>query len=158
MSKLKQLPQLTLALLKPDIVVNPTIRNQILHKIQSHPHSFTIVEQKDILWKLAQAKAFYKAHEGRFFFERLCGFMTSGKFTALILAREDAIHYWRQLIGPTHPCRARVVAPGTLRATYGLTDTRNSFHGSDSDDTAKREIKLFFPDFDIDEWRRNQNS
>ncbi|KAI8078289.1 kinase-like domain-containing protein, partial [Gilbertella persicaria] len=66
----------------------------------------------------------------KFFYHRLCGYMTSGPFTAMILASPNAIQDWRALIGPTHPVRARVNQPNTLRAHYGLTDTRNSFHGS----------------------------
>ncbi|KAG0170563.1 Nucleoside diphosphate kinase 6 [Apophysomyces sp. BC1015] len=83
--------------------------------------------------------------------------MTSGPFEALILCSPNAIKEWRALIGPTHPCRARINQPNTLRALYGLTDTRNSFHGSDSDETARREIEFFFPQFDISAWSEKQN-
>ncbi|CAO3595083.1 unnamed protein product [Absidia cylindrospora] len=76
--------------------------------------------------------------------------MTSGPFQAYILSSSDAIKKWRSLIGPTHPVRARIHQPDTLRALYGLTDTRNSFHGSDSDHNARQEIQFFFPDFDMD--------
>ncbi|KAI9595920.1 nucleoside diphosphate kinase [Syncephalis fuscata] len=69
----------------------------------------------------------------------------------MVLGGEQAIARWRALIGPTHPIRARVNAPTTLRAIYGLTDTRNSFHGSDSVETAIKEIKFFFPELDINQ-------
>ncbi|CAO3640138.1 unnamed protein product [Mucor fragilis] len=147
MSTLKQLlkdkPQITLALLKPDICANAALPPKIRKAIQAK--NLEIVQERDVLWTEQQAGEFYAEHKGKFFYHRLCGYMTSGPFKAMILASPSAIKDWRALIGPTHPVRARVNQPDTLRALYGLTDTRNSFHGSDSDDSAKQEIKFFFP-------------
>ncbi|KAL1919488.1 uncharacterized protein VTP21DRAFT_2181 [Calcarisporiella thermophila] len=137
--------QLTLALLKPDLCAWPQGVSRVLTAI--HQNGFEIVRERDVLWRQNDAEQFYAAHKGRFFYERLCGYMTSGPFKALILQRENAIAEWRKLIGPTHPVRARLNSPDTLRALYGLTDTRNSFHGSDSEETARHEIMFFFPDF-----------
>jgi nucleoside-diphosphate kinase len=78
--------------------------------------------------------------------------MSSGDFIALILARRDAIGKWRELIGPTRVYRTKVEAPNTIRGLYGLTDTRNSVHGSDSLENAIKEIEFIFTDFDYHQW------
>ena len=75
------------------------------------------------------ASAFYAAHAGRFYFPRLVSHATSGPSVALALAGPDAIARWRALIGPTHVYKAQWERPETLRARYGLSDTRNGFHG-----------------------------
>ncbi|CAG8509654.1 8457_t:CDS:2 [Diversispora eburnea] len=137
--------QLSLALLKPDLCANPAIIHKLFELFRKD--QFEIVKERKILWSKSQAEQFYFEHRNRFFYERLCGYMASGPFVALIISKPNAIKDWRDLIGPTHPCRARINASNTLRSLYGLTDTRNSFHGSDSEETAKREIKFFFPDF-----------
>ncbi|KAF7730561.1 Nucleoside diphosphate kinase 6 [Apophysomyces ossiformis] len=147
--------QLTLALLKPDICANPALPQKIYEAIRKR--EIDIIQRRDVLWTETEAGAFYAEHKGKFFFERLCGYMTSGPFEALILSSPNAIKEWRALIGPTHPCRARIHQPDTLRALYGLTDTRNSFHGSDSNETAKREIEYFFPDFNVNTWLEKES-
>ncbi|KAI8385786.1 nucleoside diphosphate kinase [Blakeslea trispora] len=141
---LKTKSQVTLALLKPDICANPALLPKIKEAIQHQ--QLEIVKERQVLWTEEDAGQFYAEHKGKFFYDRLCGYMTSGPFTAMILASPDAIKDWRALIGPTHPVRARINQPDTLRALYGLTDTRNSFHGSDSDASAKKEIRFFFPE------------
>ncbi|KAJ1981632.1 hypothetical protein H4R35_000631 [Dimargaris xerosporica] len=138
----------TLGLLKPDITANPVFLDQVLAQIRNHP-TLSIAHQKAVHWSAQDAQSFYAEHRGKFFYQRLCDYMTSGPFTALILEGPDAIRNWRSLIGPTHPIRARLSQPQTLRAQFGLTDTRNSFHGSDSYDTALREIKFFFPELPL---------
>ncbi|ORZ22244.1 nucleoside diphosphate kinase [Absidia repens] len=120
--------QLTLALLKPDICADKSLIPKIQHTMAEH--QLDIVQSRDVLWTEQEAGRFYAEHEGKFFYHRLCGYMTSGPFQAYILSSSDAIKKWRSLIGPTHPVRARIHQPDTLRALYGLTDTRNSFHGS----------------------------
>ncbi|XP_054719073.1 nucleoside diphosphate kinase 6-like [Uloborus diversus] len=83
-------------------------------------------------------------------------FLYSGLLSAHILARENAIKHWRELMGPTHVYRAQYEAPLSLRARFGLTDTRNATHGSDSPDTARREISFFFPNFNMEEFYKYQ--
>ncbi|KAI9317276.1 nucleoside diphosphate kinase [Dichotomocladium elegans] len=120
--------QLTLALLKPDICADASLPPKIYDAIRAK--NMTILKRQQMLWTQEDAGAFYAEHKGKFFYERLCGYMTSGPFQALVLSSPNAIKEWRALIGPTHPVRARIHQPETLRALYGLTDTRNSFHGS----------------------------
>jgi nucleoside-diphosphate kinase len=100
---LKQHKQITLALLKPDICANaallPKIRQAILNK------DLKIVQERNVLWTEKEAGEFYAEHKGKFFYHRLCGYMTSGPFKAMILSSSDAIKDWRGLIGPTHPVR-----------------------------------------------------
>jgi len=77
--------------------------------------------------------------------------MSSGPSHVHILGREnEAIKTWRQLMGPTKVCKTRYESPESIRGLIGLTDTRNSTHGSDSDETATAEIKFFFPEFDYE--------
>ena len=68
------------------------------------------------------------------------------KFHDLVLAKKDAITAWRSLIGPTQTAKARDEAPGSIRAVYGTDNQKNAVHGSDSPQSAAREIRFFFPD------------
>ncbi|KFW84709.1 Nucleoside diphosphate kinase 6, partial [Manacus vitellinus] len=76
----------------------------------------------------------------------------SGPMWAYILAHENAVPRWRSLMGPTKVFRARHSDPDSIRGAYGLTDTRNTTHGSDSPASASREIAFFFPEFDEQRW------
>lgn len=78
--------------------------------------------------------------------------MNSGPVEVLILAGDNAISKWRTLMGPTKVYKAIFTNPDTIRAKFGLSDTRNACHGSDSMESAKREINIFFPEFDVDRW------
>lgn len=96
-------PQLTLALLKPDICANAALPAKIKQAILNK--DLKIVKERNVLWTETDAGRFYAEHEGKFFYHRLCGYMTSGPFKALILSSPNAIKDWRGLIGPTHPVR-----------------------------------------------------
>merc|ERR1719270_1151668 len=78
--------------------------------------------------------------------------MSSGRSQPLILFRHDAIQHWRNIMGPTKVFSTRFSHPDCIRGQFGLTDTRNSSHGSDSDETAAKEIKFFFPEFDYEQF------
>ena len=67
---------------------------------------------------------------GKFFYDRLVSYMCSGPISPMILAHPDAIQRWRSLMGPTKSHVARATAPHTIRGMFGLSDTRNSIHGS----------------------------
>ncbi|TNY17795.1 nucleoside diphosphate kinase [Rhodotorula diobovata] len=98
-----------------------------------------IVRSKRIFWQERDAEQFYAEHQGRFYFPRLVQHATSGPFVALALCAPDAIQRWRALIGPTHVYKAQWERGETLRARYGLSDTRNGFHGA-----CERSEPLFF--------------
>lgn len=142
--------QLTLAVIKPDVVAHPyrfrVIRDLILEK------DFLVVRSKLLRWTRSDAERFYSEHKGRFFYNRLVGFMTSGPMCAQILAGDDAISRWRKLMGPTKTYRAKHLEPESIRGQHGLTDTRNATHGSDSPESATKEIGFFFPEFNIPLW------
>lgn len=145
--------QLTLAVIKPDAVAHPLILEALHEKIVEN---FIIIRKKDLMWRREDSERFYAEHAGRFFYQRLVEFMTSGPMRAYILAREDAITHWRGMMGPTKVFRARFTSPDSLRGQYGLTDTRNTTHGSDSIQSARREIAFFFPEFLADEWMKTE--
>ncbi|XP_055985520.1 nucleoside diphosphate kinase 6 isoform X2 [Sorex fumeus] len=142
--------QLTLALIKPDAVAHPLMLEAIHQQILSN--KFLIVRMRELLWRKEDCQRFYQEHEGRFFYQRLVEFMASGPIRAYILAHEDAIQFWRKLMGPTRVFQARYMAPDSIRGSLGLTDTRNTTHGSDSVVSARREIAAFFPDFSEQRW------
>ncbi|XP_027710183.1 nucleoside diphosphate kinase 6 [Vombatus ursinus] len=142
--------QLTLALIKPDAVAHPLILEAIHQQILSN--QLLIVRTRDLVWRREDCQQFYQEHAGRFFYQRLVEFMASGPIRAYILAHKDAVQLWRTLMGPTRVFRARHVAPDSIRGSFGLTDTRNTTHGSDSVVSARREIAAFFPDFSERHW------
>ncbi|KAM4611162.1 nucleoside diphosphate kinase 6 [Discoglossus pictus] len=146
--------QLTLAVIKPDAVAHPAISEAVHQKILSN--NFIIVKSKELRWRSAESQNFYGEHTGRFFYQRLVEFMSSGPMRAYILAHENAIQHWRNLMGPTKVFRARITAPETIRGNLGLTDTRNTTHGSDSVESTCREIPFFFPEFNLNYWYQEQ--
>lgn len=88
----------------------------------------------------------YAEHVGKWFYDRLIGSVVQGSI-AMLLEGEDAMKRWRALMGPTDPVKARQEAPTSLRALYGTTMPDNATHGSDSAESAEREIAIFFPEF-----------
>ncbi|PVU96090.1 hypothetical protein BB561_001408 [Smittium simulii] len=135
----------TLALLKPDLCADPHAVQQVISDIQKLSSTQNnIYLRKELVWNIEQAQQFYYQHKDRFFYTRLTTYMTSGSFEALILTGENIISQWRGLIGTTQPVRAKVSVQDSLRAKYGITDTRNSFHGSDSKESALKEISFVF--------------
>ncbi|KAM6915207.1 nucleoside diphosphate kinase 6 [Xenentodon cancila] len=146
--------QLTLAVIKPDAAAHPLIMEALHQRILDN--NFIIVRCKDLVWRRQDSEMFYAEHSGRFFYQRLVEFMSSGPMRAYILAREDAIRHWRELMGPTKVFRARYTSPDSIRAQFGLTDTRNTTHGSDSPESAQREIRFFFSDFKAQEWMEKE--
>jgi nucleoside-diphosphate kinase len=85
----------------------------------------------------------YGEHEGKPFFEPLIEFITSGPLVAMVAEGYGAIQAFRSLAGPTDPLTA---APGTIRGDHALLVKENVVHGSDSPESAEREIKIFFPE------------
>lgn len=133
----------TLALIKPDAIANGHLPS-ILALIQSS--SLTIDRMKRLTLTLDQAQSFYAEHAGKDFFPRLTTFMASGELVALVLSGEQAITRYRAMLGATNPATAD---PGTIRALYGTAGERNAGHGSDSIESARREIAFFFPEYPL---------
>lgn len=117
---------------------------------------FFIVRKAVVKFSPEKAEEFYTEHKGKFFYNRLVEFMCIHPAECMILAHPNAIQHWRTLMGPTKPYTAQIRAPYTIRGTYGLTDTRNSTHGSDSESSAQREAKIIFPNFNLKEWYQNE--
>ncbi|XP_058468479.1 nucleoside diphosphate kinase 6 isoform X2 [Solea solea] len=142
-ARLSKVLQLTLAAIKPDAVAHPLMLEALHQRILEN--NFVIVRCKDLVWSRKDSERFYSEHSGRFFYQRLVEFMSSGPMRAYILAREDGIRHWRELMGPTKVFRARFTSPASIRAQYGLTDTRNTTHGSDFsvEEWMKKEEPLF---------------
>ncbi|KAJ7372866.1 Thioredoxin domain-containing protein 3 [Desmophyllum pertusum] len=134
--------QRTLALIRPDAL--RTSRESILGKIQEA--GFTIAMSKEITLSRDQAEAFYSEHKDSDFFETLVTNMASGPMMALCLAREDAVEGWREILGPKEISVAAEQAPDSLRHQFQVEDSPiNPLHGSDSTETAEKEIQQFFP-------------
>ncbi|KAJ3087275.1 thioredoxin domain-containing protein 6 [Quaeritorhiza haematococci] len=105
---------------------------------------FTVVKEAEVTMSVEQAKEFYREHEGKTFFEELVSVMTSGPVYALVLEKDSAINALMQMMGPASPAKAKEMAPESLRALYGTTDTDNGVHGSDTPAAAEREIRILF--------------
>ncbi|GAA5892884.1 hypothetical protein JCM8208_004116 [Rhodotorula glutinis] len=142
--------QLTLGIIKPSVAAHQPHVQAIMRHIKSS--GLEIVRSKRLFWQERDAEQFYAEHKGRFYFPRLVQHATSGPFVALALCAPDAIKRWRTLIGPTHVYKAQWERPETLRARYGLSDTRNGFHGSDSPSSAATELQQIFDSWDVKWW------
>ena len=132
--------QRTLSIIKPDAVKKNVI-GEIISRFESN--GLKLVAAKLIHLNDELASGFYAEHEGRPFFEDLKKFMTSGPVFVQVLEGENAISLNRELMGNTDPKEA---APGTIRADYAHSIDANAVHGSDSPESAAREINYFFPE------------
>lgn len=107
---------------------------------------FDIVKEAVVQLDAERASLFYVEHSGRSFFDSLVKYMTSGPVLAMVLESHDAISHWRALIGPTDARKAKTSHPSSIRAMCGLDSEQNCVHGSDSLQSAAREISFFFGD------------
>ena len=130
----------TLAIVKPDAVAKHCI-GAILSRAEGA--GLRIVAGKLIRLSREDAGRFYVVHKERPFYGDLCDFMSSGSVFVAALEGEGAIAKWRDLMGATDPAKA---APGTIRGDLATVMSENVSHGSDSPESAAREIALFFPD------------
>ncbi len=130
----------TLVLIKPDGVERRVV-GEIISRIEGKGLNITALELKDVPDELARAH--YAEHQDKPFFGSLVDFITSGPVVAAIVEGPRAIAAWRQLAGGTDPVEKAV--PGTIRGDFGLETQFNLVHGSDSPESAAREIALWFP-------------
>ncbi|XP_011506066.1 PREDICTED: nucleoside diphosphate kinase 6-like [Ceratosolen solmsi marchali] len=145
--------QLTLAILKPDVVKSPFVLKEIRKLIIDN--DFKIVRTRRTIIGDDEAQEFYKEHKNKFYFNRLLTFICSGPSDIYILTSRNAITKWRNLLGPTKVYQAQYSAPNSIRGKFGLSDTKNAVHGSDSVESANREIAILFKDFNIKKWYEN---
>ena len=131
--------QRTLVLLKPDTVRRGLI-GDVLARYEAKGLSLVAMDLRSI--DTAQADAHYAEHVERDFYPPLRAFVTSGPMVAMVLEGDEAIDVVRALNGATD---GRVAAPGSIRGDLSLSNRENLVHGSDSPESAAREIKLWFP-------------
>lgn len=130
----------TLVIVKPDGVERKLV-GEILARFEARGLRLVAGELRQ--FDRATAEAHYAEHVGKEFFAPLVEFITRGpSFLAVLEGPEDAWRFVRLMMGPTNPAEA---APGTIRGDYGLSTRENLVHGSDSAESATREIAHFFP-------------
>ena len=132
--------QRTLILVKPD-GVRRNIIGDIISRIERKGLKIIARDMRTI--EVDTAKAHYAEHAERPFFGELVDFITSSPLVALVAEGDRAIEAFRGLAGATDPVKA---LPGTIRGDYALQVAQNIVHGSDSPESAEREIKIFFPE------------
>jgi nucleoside-diphosphate kinase len=128
----------TLILVKPDAFARG-LTGEIIARLERK--GLHIVDLKLMTVDEERAERHYAEHVGKPFFEPLVAFVTSGPMVAMILEGPNAIEAARQLIGSTNGLEA---APGSIRGDYALETRRNLVHGSDSPESAEREIEIYF--------------
>ena len=135
--------QRTFSIIKPDAVKRNLI-GEIVARLEKN--GLQIVASKMIHLSQKDATGFYAEHEGRPFYPTLIEFMTSGPVIVQVLEGEEAIANYRKVMGATDPEQAD---EGTIRKDFALTMQQNSVHGSDSPESASREISFFFSETEI---------
>jgi nucleoside-diphosphate kinase len=129
----------TLVLVKPDGVGRGLV-GEVISRIERKGLTLAALELRTV--DRALAEQHYAEHNGKPFFESLLEFITSGPLVAAVVRGERAIEAFRQLAGATDPVKS---ATGSIRGDYALEVQYNIVHGSDSPESAKREIDLWFP-------------
>ncbi len=139
----------TLILIKPD-ALQRGLAGEIISRLERRGLKFAGMKLMQV--DDALARRHYAEHEGKPFLESLVGFITSGPLIAAVLEGPDAIGAARSMMGATDPQQA---APGTIRGDLALYVQYNLIHGSDSPDSAQREIALFFDETELVTWDRS---
>jgi len=145
----------TLVLIKPDGVCKRLI-GEVIRRIEAE--GFKIVALRMVRPDRKKFKRFYEPHEGKPFFPGLIDFMLTSPCVAMVAEGENAIKKIRELIGDRVPSNA---PKGTIRGDFGSDGRRNIVHGSDSEESAKREIECFFSpqeifSYDEDDWLNSE--
>lgn len=128
----------TLSIIKPD-AISKGFAEEICERLEDA--GLKIISKKSLHLTEEEAEGFYIEHKGKPFFSDLITFMTSGPIQVQILEGENAILKYREVMGNTNPKEAN---PGTLRADFADSIDANAVHGSDSEQSAAREIHYFF--------------
>jgi len=135
--------QRTLSIIKPD-ATSKNIIGKIIDRFEEN--GLKVVAGKLIHMDEAKAAGFYAEHDGKPFFSNLVEYMTSAPVFVQVLEGENAVLKNRELMGATNPSEAE---PGTIRADFAETIDANAVHGSDSPESAAREISYFFDEKEI---------
>ena len=135
--------QRTLSIIKPDAVKRHLI-GAILARFEQQ--GFNIAAAKMVQLSREQAEGFYAEHQGKPFFEPLVEYMISAPVFVSVLEKKNAVQDYRTLMGTTNP---ETAAEGTIRRDFALNQRENSVHGSDSPESAAREIAYFFASEEI---------
>mgnify|MGYP001466946133 CR=1 FL=1 len=130
----------TLSIIKPD-AVERNLDNEIKEIFKKN--GFKILKEKKIKIEKSEAEQFYKVHETKPFYSDLCSYLSSGPIVVMVLEKDNSVLANRELMGATNPKEA---SEGTLRKKFGISIDKNSVHGSDSIENAKKEIEFFFKD------------
>jgi nucleoside-diphosphate kinase len=133
------LSERTLVLVKPDGVARGLV-GEVLGRIERRGYRMVALEQRTLTAEIAGEH--YAEHRGKPFFDDLVAFITSGPLVAAVIEGPDVVEAWRTMMGATNPIKA---VPGTIRGDLATVMTENISHGSDSLESALREIGLFFP-------------
>jgi nucleoside-diphosphate kinase len=133
----------TLSIIKPD-ATERNITGMIVSRLEGA--GLRVIAQKRVWWRKKDAKKFYEVHKGQPFYKELLNYMTSGPIVLTVLEGDDAIGKYREIMGATNPVDA---GPGTIRKDFGVNHQRNSVHGSDAPETAKKEIAMCFKKSEI---------
>ncbi|MEE9399227.1 MAG: nucleoside-diphosphate kinase [Dehalococcoidales bacterium] len=133
----------SLVLIKPD-AMHTGLGGAIISRIEGQGPKVVAIKMLHLDKALAQRH--YAVHKDKPFFENLVNYITSAPIIAIIFEGERAVEIIRKVMGTTDPAKAE---PGTIRADFGSNIERNAIHGSDSVETAEKEIKLFFSDNEI---------
>ena len=131
----------TLILVKPDGVARG-LTGEVLVRVERRGYKIIALEQRTT--STERAEQHYGEHVGKPFFPDLVEFITSGPLVAAVVEGPGVVGAWRTMMGATDP---KVADPGTVRGDFATEMSKNVTHGSDSPESAEREIGLFFPDF-----------
>ena len=128
----------TLSIIKPDAV-----ERNLVEKIKDifKENKLEITDSKKIHLSKEEASEFYKVHQSKPFYNDLCSYLSSGPIVVMILEGNNAVLTNRKIMGATNPKEAE---PNTIRKQFGISIDKNSVHGSDSIENAKKEINFFF--------------
>ena len=134
----------TLVFLKP-VAIRRGLIGEIISRFERKGLEIKALKMMTITRELAED--FYSVHRGKHFFEELVSSLENRKIVAMVLYGRSAVKVVRKLIGSTDPVEAE---PGTIRGDYGLDITENLVHASDSKESFEREVKILFPELDIE--------
>ncbi len=130
----------TLILVKPDAFAR-NLTGEIIARFERK--GLVLLALRLLTMTRDLAEGHYAEHAGKPFFDELVEFITSGPLVAIVFVGEQAVEAARQVIGATNPLEA---SPGSIRGDYAVSVGQNLVHGSDSAESARREVALFFPD------------